>query len=331
MLVNIANAQVSLGHNVYLIIVNDLYDTDLYKRISPLIRVFLIKRKLGSRNILPLIRINFLLWRIKPDVIHCHVGSLIKIVAKPFRKKTCLTRHSVSSQLEVSRQLLSEYQLIFAISNVVKKDLWEKYRVHAIVVDNGISVNEIERRIYRHINKEEIIRIVTVGRILLSVKGQDVIIRAIKMLPEYKIKLDIIGDGPDIETVGDIISRNELQDNVVLLGNKTQEYVFKHLKDYDVFVLASYTEGFGLTVAEAMAAKVPVVVSNIEGPLEIVRGGEYGRTFEVGDDAGCANAIKDVIDNYDSSEKLDAAFRFVKENYSVTRTAKQYVEYYKAI
>ena len=52
-----------------------------------------------------------------------------------------------------------------------------------------------------------------------------------------------------------------LEKHVRFLGNQSREYVYSHLKDYDLFVQPSRFEGFGLTVAEAMAACVPVLVT----------------------------------------------------------------------
>ena len=56
---------------------------------------------------------------------------------------------------------------------------------------------------------------------------------------------------------------------VRFLGKQTQDYVAAHLTDYDLFVQPSRWEGFGLTVAEAMAAGVPVLVSEGQGPAEV--------------------------------------------------------------
>jgi glycosyltransferase involved in cell wall biosynthesis len=54
------------------------------------------------------------------------------------------------------------------------------------------------------------------------------------------------------------------------------------LQHHDVFVLPSRREGFGLALVEAMAAGLPVVASNLQGPAEIITHGENGLLFEPG-------------------------------------------------
>ena len=328
MLVNIANAQASLGNSVTIIIVNDLYDESLLKRISPFVKVVLLNRHSGSKNPLPLFRLNYYLLKINPDVIHCHVGSLISIVASFFYHKCYFTRHSVSSQTDLNKQLLLKYKKVFAISEAVRQDIWEKYQVEAVVVNNGINTKEIERREYRIVANNNPVKLITVGRVLLPVKGQDIILMALKKIKGYNITLDVIGDGPDMAKLREMTDKYGLQSKVNILGSQTQSFVFSHLKDYDVFVMASRTEGFGLTVAEAMAAKLPVVVSDIEGPMEIVCDGKYGHVFRSGDSESCANAIMSVIDHYDTEESINTAYQHVVDNYSVDRTAFNYIENY---
>ena len=327
MLVNIANAQAAMGCDVHIVVVNRHYDDSLIQRIDPAVRLVLLNRRPGSRGILPLIRLNAYMLRHRDAVIHCHVGSLIGIIARPFHRRCCLTRHSVSSQ-EDQKKRLRRYRKVFAISEAVKQDIWQKYQVPSIVIPNGIVTGEIKKREYRHIDKNSAIRMVSVGRILLSVKGQDILCKAVALLKAYKIVLDIIGDGPDMDSLRQLCRELGLSDSVRLMGRRTPEYRSSHLRDYDLFVLPSLTEGFGLSVAEAMAAMLPVVVSDIEGPREIVCGGRLGHLFKAGDVGECASAIQNVIEHYDTEASLDKAYRHVVESYDVKQTARRYLEQY---
>ena len=55
-----------------------------------------------------------------------------------------------------------------------------------------------------------------------------------------------------------LVQEYNLNSYISFLGSKDTHYIEQHLKDYDLLVQPSRIEGFGLTVAEAMAAKVPV-------------------------------------------------------------------------
>ena len=91
MLVDIVNEQVKL-HQIYLIIINDSFNQALIKKVSNEVNINLISRKEGSKSLIPIIRLNVLLYKIHPDVIHCHQQSIIQLLFKP--KNVMLTVHA---------------------------------------------------------------------------------------------------------------------------------------------------------------------------------------------------------------------------------------------
>ena len=116
---------------------------------------------------------------------------------------------------------------------------------------------------------------------------------------------------------------------VSFLGVKPQPYIAEHLADYDLFVQPSRWEGFGLTVAEAMAAKVPVLVSEGQGSAEVTCGNKFGWTFENGNSNDLAEKIKYLYDNYDEAmDKANSALNYVQNTYDVSVTARKYLDNY---
>ena len=107
--------------------------------------------------------------------------------------------------------------------------------------------------------------------------------------------------------------------------------MYENLCNYDLFIQPSRYEGFGLTVAEAIAAKLPVLVSNIDGPLEIINGGKLGLTFENEDVTDCADKIQKFIEQGRNSKQVEEAYQYVCENYDVSVTAQKYLEVYKSV
>lgn len=107
-------------------------------------------------------------------------------------------------------------------------------------------------------------------------KGQDILIEAIFILHQKgfkNISVDFIGDGESKDFLKELVKSKQLENQIHFLGSKEQSYIFSHLKEYDLFVQPSRKEGFGLTVTEAMVAKIPVLVSDQEGPMEIIKMG----------------------------------------------------------
>lgn len=102
--------------------------------------------------------------------------------------------------------------------------------------------------------------------------------------------------------------------------------------NYDLFVQPSRFEGFGLTVAEAMAAEVPVLVSSGDGPAEITCRDKYGWVFSNGDIDNLIYKIKYINNNYVKAiDKAKLARNYVIENYDVSVTARKYLNEYKTL
>jgi glycosyltransferase involved in cell wall biosynthesis len=116
------------------------------------------------------------------------------------------------------------------------------------------------------------------------------------------------------------------------MGNKTREFIYKELKNYHLLVQPSLFEGFGLTVVEGIASKIPVLVSNIDGPMEIIENGKYGFYFKSGDAYSCADKIYDIIINYHTDRincKINESFNYAKVNFNIQETAINYINNYE--
>ena len=145
------------------------------------------------------------------------------------------------------------------------------------------------------------------------------------------VHVNFIGEGSSREFLENLVKKLHAESIVSFLGVKPQPYIAEHLADYDLFVQPFRREGFGLTVAEAMAAKVPVLVSEGQGPAEVTCGYLYGWTFENSNAEDLAAKIKYIYDNYDEAmKKAGKALSYVQNTYDVSVTARKYLELYKS-
>ena len=125
----------------------------------------------------------------------------------------------------------------------------------------------------------------------LSVK-KDVatVVRAYARLPAENSYLVIMGEGPCRSDLECLVIDLGIKDRVIWLGWVKNSSLY--LKAFDVFVSASKTEGFGLSVFEARAAGLAVVCTDIVPHKEVLE--EEGIYFNVGDAVGCANELLKV-------------------------------------
>ena len=327
MLVNIVNEQVSMGHDIHVVCINDTINSDLRESLSSDVKFHNIGRPVGSKNPYYILKFNYKISSISPDVIHIHTSSMIRyFIGKWWRKKMCVTKHDVHED-----KYLHYYSNIYAISEAVKEFVQKEYALNSKVIINGINVQKIKYT--KTTSDSDTLKIVQVSRLNHTIKGQHILIKAIKLVKErgYKVSLDFIGEGPSMEYLKGLINEYELNEEVKLLGGKSQQYIFENLCNYHLFVQSSINEGFGLTVAEAMAAKVPVLISENQGPLEIIDNGKYGSSFKNGDAEDCAEKIIAFIEQAFSEEMIEEAYKRVEKLYSVRLTAEKYIEEYNSI
>lgn len=352
MLVNIANEQVLQGAEVYIIVINDRIKDELVNKFNSKVHLLLMKRKPGTRSFSITKQLDSFLSDINPEVIHIHTGSLYDIIPSKWTKKEsciiCRTVHDIPhGSFGSPFKLIRLYQRlilhkggnvmnvnrvdkVFSISKAVAADLKNKYGVDSTVVCNGILSDTFEKKEYRMFDGE--LKIVQVSRLVHEKKGQDLLIQAAGKLATkgYNLKIDFIGDGKSYDYLKSLVKQFNLDGQVAFLGLKPQKYIKKHLKDYDLFVQPSRVEGFGLTVAEAMDANVPVLVSAGQGLAEVTEDNRYGWVFENGDSDSLANQIEYIINNYHQClEKARKAAEHVAANYDVKATATKYLNEYK--
>ena len=144
-------------------------------------------------------------------------------------------------------------------------------------------------------------KIVMVGRLLDSVKGQLRLINSVVKLKNegYDLSLTLVGGGVDAEKIHSAIVENSSQDYICMTGSQTNPYPY--IKNSDLLVCASYFEGYNLTVAEALILGVPVLSTDCTGPNEILDHGKYGMIVDNSEE-GLYSGIKHLLDYPDRLE-----------------------------
>ncbi|MCW3787475.1 glycosyltransferase family 4 protein [Plebeiibacterium sediminum] len=152
-----------------------------------------------------------------------------------------------------------------------------------------------------------------------------------KVVSKYdKVKLLMVGEGdlkiPSVELVKDL----NLSDKVIFETFRTD--VPAILKAIDVYCLPSLWEGFPIGILEAMAMKVPVVATPVDGNKELINNHITGELFPIKDPKALADIIISLIENPKKRELLSQnAQKYVLENFRVEDQVEKVGDVYQEL
>ncbi len=268
-------------------------------------------------NILSIIRKN--------NITHIHYHHRIFIPFVFFIRlffkniKIFYTHHSVFN--DFTNKLIIADKII-ALNNTTKKDLSSSQQNKTIIIPHGVKVNNSKRNI---LNLPK--RIGYFGRF---VKGKGLISllndfkKIITIFPE--ITLLLIGDGELKQDIFAEISKLGIKDNVIIKAPiLNEDTLYSHI---DILILPSInTEGFGLTLIEAMSRGILVVVRNLPIFEGFIEDGYNGIVFN-------NNLAKKTTTVFSDSKYYNNmclnGYATVKMNYSLKNILKKYTLLYNS-
>lgn len=157
-------------------------------------------------------------------------------------------------------------------------------------------------------------------------KDQPTLIRAVALLRErgLVVRLQLIGEGSRRPQLEALIAELGLQEQVALLGSRRD--IPALLSRVDLFAFAALPdEGFGIALAEAMAAGVPVVATAVGACREVLGEGERGLLVAPGSSEALAEGIAAALaDPKATAERAAAARHHALSHYSVAAMAAAY-------
>lgn len=160
------------------------------------------------------------------------------------------------------------------------------------ITENGILPERFTLR--RTHQASHPIKVIFIGRIV-PYKGADILIEAAAPLIRSRLlKLEIVGDGPDMPKLKTLVNQEELENGVELTGWVEHSQVQERLANADVFAFPSIREFGGAVVVEAMALGLVPVVMNYGGPGEIVTE-TTGYTVPIGSRAEIVMHFRDIL------------------------------------
>lgn len=281
--------------------------------------------------------------KMRLDVIHVHtefgVGMFGRIVAKYLNIPLVTTYHTMYEDYthyinkfeieeveKVSKKVVSSFsrmlsdsaQAVISPSEKTKETLLHYGVTTPIyVIPTGLNFDHFKKdsidesqviSIRNHYGIQEDDKLVVfVGRIAPE-KSIDIPIEGFRYIKDKKIKLMIVGDGPQLEELKKLVSTYDLEQQVIFTGKKAREEVPSYYACADCFVSASLTETQGMTYIEALACGLPVFARWDDVLEDLVIENETGFLFE---------------DAQDFAKKVEMFFTMPKEKISIIRENAQ--------
>ena len=194
-----------------------------------------------------------------------------------------------------------------------------------VLINNGVVIPEIvseeikSQLKQKHTILSDDIVIGSVGRMSSDAhKRFSDLINAVAILikKNNKIKLILVGDGPEKSNYEKLVKELDIQNNVIFAGY--QNNIGNYYSIFDIFSLTSAYEAFGLVLAEAMLHKLPVVATNVGGMKHVVVPNETGFLIDKFDVNSISNSIEKLV--------LDENLRIKFGNNGYQVAMKKYTE-----
>ena len=144
----------------------------------------------------------------------------------------------------------------------------------------------------------------------------------------HNFRLYIVGDGPDLDSIQNLIDELELADIVVLPGLVTD--ITSYYNRFDIFVSSSLREGQPIALLEAMAHRLPIVATDVGAVAETVQDGVCGIIVPPENADSLASALEKLIVDKSLRQRFAKnARRRVEERYSIESVANFYLASYR--
>lgn len=285
------------------------------------------------------------------QVIHCHgykANILMSLLPRSLRKLPYVsTLHGWTSIMRYSKMSAYAWADVWLAKRadrvvVVCEAMMRDARVvtaglKPVVVRNGIQGNDEVigtekpwQQLRRDLTGRGLV-LGTIGR-LSAEKGFDILLWAFAKIIEkgYHASLVVVGEGQDRLRLQEISRQKGIADRVVFTGYLDQ--ADSYMKAFDLFVMASLTEGLPITLLEAMWAGIPIVATRVGGIPEALDYGRCGILVSPGDANDLAKGIIVLADSVETRVQLARSGKErVQQEFSAAKMAHGYRKIYEQI
>jgi len=203
------------------------------------------------------------------------------------------------------------------------------------IIHNGIDCSIMDLFFDKEKKRKEIglsqpFRILGTAARLNSIKNIQMMIRGLKLILQQipDACLVIAGQGEEEKYLKTLARELGIYDRVKFIGLRFDLPEIYPL--FDVFLLTSFSEGISVTLLEAMANNIPVVVTDVTGNREVVVEGKTGYLVSVDDDQLLTQRVCDLLQNANLADRIKSAARErLEHEFALDGMMKKYQQLYQ--
>ena len=276
------------------------------------------------------------------DVVHAHeptAPSVSLLACLAASGPLVATYHTNNPRSRILTVLQGPLQLALekvwaniAVSEAARRTIVEHLGVDAVLVPNGVDVSAFANATPLIDLASPAPTIVFVGRIDEPRKGLAVLLEALPIVAAAipDVRLLVAGPGEVADVSSSIDPR--MRPHVQVLGLVSDADKPGLFRTADVYVAPNTgQESFGIVLLEAMAARTPVIASDIDAFRRVLDDGRSGRLFTNGDPADLAAALIEVLRSPELREELAEAGWKVVQQYDWSTVAREIVQVYETV
>lgn len=322
-----------------------------------------MQREIGKSDLAAIKEVRKFIGKYKPDIVYGHsskAGAIARMAnigmksADGERIKCIYNPHGWAFNMKCSRKKQMLYTAIekiaapfcdkiVCISEAEKKSALDRKicgEEKLQVILNGVDIEEYEQREaagLTEVSRESLgipgdaFIVGMVGRITKQ-KAPDVFIKAAKLIKKKipEAYFIIVGDGTYQNRVKEYAAKHGLADSLLITG--WVENASDYIDLFDVALLLSRWEGFGLAIPEYMLAGKPVVATRVDAIPSIIEDGKNGFLVDAEDAARACDAVMRLYE--DSGLRFNVINRgkiTVHERYDAKRVSKEHQTVFDAL
>jgi glycosyltransferase involved in cell wall biosynthesis len=275
----------------------------------------------------------------EPALVHAHwwfpngvVGTWVSGLARiPLVTTLHGTDVRLARKVGVAKPLFGHVLKHSAAVTTVSK--WLKDETEALVpgVHPTVAPMPVATNLFGPGSSRDGQRLLFVGR-LNDQKGADHLVHALATMKTAAASLDIVGDGPNRETLKQLAQQLGVASRIRWHGQLSQSELPPLYQRAAAVVIPSVDEGLGLVAVEALLCETPVVAFDSGGLRDVIQHEKTGLLVKPGDRAALAGALDDLLARDGRGSQLGRAGRlYALSAFAPESAARRYAEIYRRV